>query len=91
MYAIMKYKCSCCGAEHDDEKTALAHEAAHFGLSYDDYALWLDLRRTVARTSYKNGQTNTAQTRLAYDKPIQQLLAFETTHNLDGASQPITV
>lgn len=91
MHATIKYVCDICGAEHQREKDAMAHEATHFDVDHETYAEWRELRRKAAATSRRNGQTNSPETRAAFDADVKKLVDFENAHGLSGKDQPILV
>ena len=75
------YKCEYCGFEGSRDECE-RHEAAHFGITTEEYRHWQKLKQDVRQASYRAGTTKNQETDAAFDKAIDELTDFEIKHGI---------
>ena len=76
------YECEVCKKTSTDSKEILTCEAAHMGLTYDEWQEYKRLKSAAALAGFHLGSTKNEQTEAAFDKAIDELVGFEKKHRL---------
>lgn len=84
MKAKMVYECEFCNFQSESHIDVAKHEAAHYGLTLEDYVEWNRLDQMVKRRSHVYDGYHNSRTEADLDSAIKELLAFEDAHNLTG-------
>lgn len=71
------YRCEYCDFASTDAQQTMAHEAAHLGLTVEEYYHWESLCRAVPKSIG-----------CEYTKACNALADFETKHNLTNTKTP---
>lgn len=76
------FVCEICGKESRESEEIKHCEAAHFGLTIDEKFKWDGLKAIVERAAQIVSLTKNIKTEVQFDNAIQDLMSFETEHNL---------
>lgn len=82
MKTVMKFQCDKCRRVYDTPGEALTCEAAHYGLTREEYDKWLALKKLAAEAGKINGIRKNAQTDMNFDVAVNKLVSFEKEHQL---------
>lgn len=82
MKQIMVYVCEKCGKQSQNIEEILKCEAAHFGLTPDKMKEWQALATKAKQAGAIVYIEKNEQTEKAYDKAIDELIAFEKAHGI---------
>ena len=83
MIQKMMYICSKCQQAFYEKNECIKHEAAHVGLTSDEYKTWARLLNKAHKASITVSMYNNEDTRTIEEKAINELLNFETKHKLN--------
>lgn len=78
------YVCETCGYESKSFANMEEHEASHLGLTVNELHEYNALKSFASYMGSVIFSRNNEETRLKFDKAIEDLVAFETKHNLKG-------
>ena len=76
------YVCETCGYESKSVDDMETHEAGHLGLTVSELHEYRALKSFAEYTGSVLYCTNNENTRAAFDKAIEDLVAFENAHNI---------
>ena len=82
MKEYMIYECETCKKTSRDRKEIVTCEAAHIGLTYEEWQEYLKLKNNAAMAGCKMGYTKNAETEAIFDEAVNQLVAFEKKHGI---------
>lgn len=87
MTPITMYFCDFCDVHFVNKSTCMEHEAAHYGLTKDDYAEWETLYKTASDAAKRKVASGTKASADEYKAALENLTEFETAHNV-GKTKP---
>lgn len=76
------YECDFCDFHSENKTDMERHEAAHYGLTLEDYTEWNRLNQTVKHCSGIYDTCHNSLTETDLDQAVKKLLAFEESHEL---------
>lgn len=82
MKTIMMYQCEKCRKIYDSAIQAMTCEAAHYGLTLEEYHHWMELLKTTKEVGAMNSISKNERTDKAFDDAEIQLVEFEKEHKL---------
>lgn len=82
MKTIMMYQCEKCRKVYDSASHAMTCEAAHYGLTLEEYYHWRELLKTVKEAGAMNSISKNERTDKAFDDAVIRLVEFEKEHKL---------
>lgn len=82
MKTIMMYQCEKCRKIYDSAIQAMTCEAAHYGLTLEEYYHWMELLKTVKEAGAMNSISKNERTDKAFDDAVIQLVEFEKEYKL---------
>lgn len=82
MKTIMMYQCEKCRKVYDSASQAMTCEAAHYGLTLEEYHHWMELQKTAKEAGVMNSIGKNERTDKAFDDAVIQLVEFEKEHKL---------
>ena len=71
------YECKTCGKKSDNREEILECESAHLGLTIAEKKTYDFLKERVEHAGYVVSRTKNEETDKAFDKAINELIAFE--------------
>ena len=77
------YRCKDCDFESENYATMRNHKASHLGLSLEDYEKYTSLQTSIEILKYKLMIVDTLRYRTAYEKCVNDLIAFEKEHGIE--------
>lgn len=84
MKAKMMYECDFCGFGHESKEVVEEHEAAHYGLTAQEYKTWRELDARVKLCSHVYEYNHNRDTEAELEAAVDAVLKFEAVHNLSG-------
>lgn len=82
MKQYMMFECEYCGLTSRDPKEIFAHEAAHLGLTKEEYESYNSMKSFAKYCSSRLMDNNTEENQKRYDTAVENLVAFEKEHNI---------
>lgn len=82
MKTIMMYQCEKCRKVYDSAHQAMTCEAAHYGLTLEEYHRWMELQKTAKEAGAMNSISKNPKTDKVFDEAIIKLVKFEKEHGL---------
>ena len=71
------YECKTCGKKSENREEILKCEAVHLGLTIAEKKTYDFLKKRVEQAGYVVSRTKNEETDKAFDKAINELIAFE--------------
>ena len=88
MKCVTLFRCEFCSAPpFETAGEAEAHEAAHFGLTVEEYKEWGRLTKAAEQAGYRVGCGSNPETRKAFHDAITNLCAFELGHRIPSEAR----
>lgn len=78
------YECETCGKKSENKEDILECETAHLGLTIAEKKTYDFLKDRVKNASSVVSRTKNEETDKAFDKAIEELLAFEKEFGING-------
>lgn len=78
------YECKTCGKKSENKEDILECEAAHLGLTIAEKKTYDFLKERAEYAGSVVSRTKTEETDKAFDKAIEELLAFEKEFGING-------
>lgn len=82
MKTIMMYQCEKCRKIYGSASQAMTCEAAHYGLTLEEYHYWMELQKTAKEAGAMNSISKNERTDKSFDDAVIQLVEFEKEHKL---------
>lgn len=82
MKSYMMYVCETCGKESRDSGEIMACEASHNHLTVGEFKEYKRIKESVMLASSALSNCKNAETENAFDKSVQDLVDFESKHNI---------